>query len=180
MRLYFGFQYLIHINYKIASATTRPQKCNRYALYEPDTGNEIGKVINGYATDSFNRHNSRTQQKLRKVPALARDYPGFVANRIPYAYDKRSHQYTARRRGRCGKRLIPLWNWAWRTDGAPATPCWSDSMCAFPLCRFLFNGFETLTCPLPIAREYGWRQKIRQHQNRWRILTIIVRGTKSW
>ena len=44
---------------------------------------KLVEVINGYATDQFVTGTIvELSKKLGKVPALANDYPGFVANRI--------------------------------------------------------------------------------------------------
>ena len=68
---------------KIASVTTRPQNVIGMHFMNPVPVMKLVEVINGYATDSFVTGTIvELSKKLGKVPALAHDYPGFVANRI--------------------------------------------------------------------------------------------------
>lgn len=68
---------------KIAAATKRPQQVIGMHFMNPVPVMKLVEVINGYATDSFVTGTiMELSKKLGKVPALANDYPGFVANRI--------------------------------------------------------------------------------------------------
>lgn len=68
---------------KIASATERPQQVIGMHFMNPVPVMKLVEVINGYATDPFVTGTIvELTKKLNKVPALANDYPGFVANRI--------------------------------------------------------------------------------------------------
>ncbi|OJU24378.1 MAG: 3-hydroxybutyryl-CoA dehydrogenase [Sphingobacteriales bacterium 41-5] len=68
---------------KIAAATKRPQQVIGMHFMNPVPVMKLVEVINGYATDSFVTGTIvELSKKLGKVPALANDYPGFVANRI--------------------------------------------------------------------------------------------------
>lgn len=68
---------------EIASWTQRPSQVIGMHFMNPVPVMKLVEIINGYATDS------RVTQKIHalslylgKVPAVAQDYPGFVANRI--------------------------------------------------------------------------------------------------
>lgn len=68
---------------KIAAATGRPQQVIGMHFMNPVPVMKLVEVINGYATDAFVTGTiTELAKKLGKVPALANDYPGFVANRI--------------------------------------------------------------------------------------------------
>lgn len=68
---------------KIAAATKRPQQVIGMHFMNPVPVMKLVEVINGYATDQFVTGTIvELSKKLGKVPALANDYPGFVANRI--------------------------------------------------------------------------------------------------
>ncbi len=68
---------------KIAAVTKRPQRVIGMHFMNPVPVMKLVEVINGYATDPIvTRSIVALIKKLGKVPALANDYPGFVANRI--------------------------------------------------------------------------------------------------
>ncbi|HTG55605.1 MAG TPA: 3-hydroxyacyl-CoA dehydrogenase NAD-binding domain-containing protein, partial [Niabella sp.] len=68
---------------KIASATTRPQQVIGMHFMNPVPVMKLVEVINGYATSNFVTGTIvELSKQLGKTPALANDYPGFVANRI--------------------------------------------------------------------------------------------------
>lgn len=68
---------------KIAAATKRPQQVIGMHFMNPVPVMKLVEVISGYATDSFVTGTIvELSKKLDKIPALANDYPGFVANRI--------------------------------------------------------------------------------------------------
>ena len=68
---------------KIAAATARPQQVIGMHFMNPVPVMKLVEVINGFATDTFVTGTIiELTKKLGKVPALANDYPGFVANRI--------------------------------------------------------------------------------------------------
>lgn len=68
---------------KIAAATARPQQVIGMHFMNPVPIMKLVEVINGFATDTFVTGTIiELTKKLGKVPALANDYPGFVANRI--------------------------------------------------------------------------------------------------
>lgn len=68
---------------KMAAATSRPQQVIGMHFMNPVPVMALVEVINGYTTSS---HVTETiielSKQLGKTPALANDYPGFVANRI--------------------------------------------------------------------------------------------------
>lgn len=68
---------------KIAAATKRPGQVIGMHFMNPVPVMKLVEVINGYATESFVTGTIvELSKKLGKIPALANDYPGFVANRI--------------------------------------------------------------------------------------------------
>lgn len=68
---------------KIASATNRPQQVIGMHFMNPVPVMKLVEVINGYATSNFVTGTVvELSKQLGKTPALANDYPGFVANRI--------------------------------------------------------------------------------------------------
>ena len=68
---------------RIASVTKRPSKVIGMHFMNPVPVMKLVEVINGYATDAEVTQNIyRLSADLGKVPCVANDYPGFVANRI--------------------------------------------------------------------------------------------------
>lgn len=68
---------------KIASVTRRPARVIGMHFMNPVPVMKLVEVINGYATSADVTALIVTLSKeLGKVPALANDYPGFIANRI--------------------------------------------------------------------------------------------------
>ncbi|NDC41295.1 MAG: 3-hydroxybutyryl-CoA dehydrogenase [Chitinophagia bacterium] len=68
---------------KIASVTKRPGKVIGMHFMNPVPVMKLVEVINGYATDAVVTDQIvELSKKLGKVPAMANDYPGFIANRI--------------------------------------------------------------------------------------------------
>lgn len=68
---------------KIASVTQRPQQVIGMHFMNPVPVMPLVEVINGYATSTFVTGTIvELSKQLGKTPALANDYPGFVANRI--------------------------------------------------------------------------------------------------
>lgn len=68
---------------KIAAATQRPQNVIGMHFMNPVPVMQLVEVINGYATSTAVTETIvELSRKLGKIPALANDYPGFVANRI--------------------------------------------------------------------------------------------------
>ena len=68
---------------KIASVTGRPGKVIGMHFMNPVPVMKLVEVINGYATDSaITQLICKLSEKLGKIPCVANDYPGFVANRI--------------------------------------------------------------------------------------------------
>lgn len=68
---------------KIAAATRRPQQVIGMHFMNPVPVMKLVEVINGYATDNYVTGTIvELSRDLGKTPALASDYPGFVANRI--------------------------------------------------------------------------------------------------
>lgn len=68
---------------KIASVTKRPGKVIGMHFMNPVPVMKLVEVINGYATDAdVTSTIYDLSEKLGKVPCVANDYPGFVANRI--------------------------------------------------------------------------------------------------
>ncbi|MGJ7030387.1 3-hydroxyacyl-CoA dehydrogenase NAD-binding domain-containing protein [Niabella hirudinis] len=68
---------------KIASVTSRPGQVIGMHFMNPVPVMKLVEVINGYATHTAVSDTIiALSKKLGKMPALANDYPGFVANRI--------------------------------------------------------------------------------------------------
>ncbi|ANH84017.1 3-hydroxybutyryl-CoA dehydrogenase [Niabella ginsenosidivorans] len=68
---------------RIAAATGRPGQVIGMHFMNPVPVMKLVEVINGYATaQSVTATIVELSRKLGKIPALANDYPGFVANRI--------------------------------------------------------------------------------------------------
>ena len=68
---------------KIASVTNRPEKVIGMHFMNPVPIMKLVEVIRGYATsDEVTNTIMDLSKQLGKVPTLANDYPGFVANRI--------------------------------------------------------------------------------------------------
>jgi len=68
---------------KLASATSRPHKVIGMHFMNPVPVIKLVEVINGYATDAAVTETIMELSKaIGKVPTLANDYPGFIANRI--------------------------------------------------------------------------------------------------
>lgn len=68
---------------KIAAATNRPEKVIGMHFMNPVPIMKLIEVIRGYATtDEVTETIMEVSRKLGKVPVMANDYPGFVANRI--------------------------------------------------------------------------------------------------
>lgn len=68
---------------KIAAATSRPSKVIGMHFMNPVPVMKLVEIINGYATEAaVTTQIVELSKALGKVPAVANDYPGFVANRI--------------------------------------------------------------------------------------------------
>lgn len=68
---------------RIAAATQRPQQVIGMHFMNPVPVMKLVEVINGYATSNYVTGTIvELSKQLGKTPALANDYPGFVANRI--------------------------------------------------------------------------------------------------
>src|SRR5690606_9095977 len=68
---------------EIASWTQRPSQVIGMHFMNPVPVMKLVEIINGYATeDEVTRKIHALSLHLGKVPAVAQDYPGFVANRI--------------------------------------------------------------------------------------------------
>lgn len=68
---------------KIASVTQRPQQVIGMHFMNPVPVMKLVEVINGYDTSNYVAGTIvELSRQLGKTPALANDYPGFVANRI--------------------------------------------------------------------------------------------------
>ena len=68
---------------RIASVTKRPGKVIGMHFMNPVPVMKLVEVINGYATDAaITKTVYELSEQLGKVPCVANDYPGFVANRI--------------------------------------------------------------------------------------------------
>jgi 3-hydroxybutyryl-CoA dehydrogenase len=68
---------------KIASVTKRADKVIGMHFMNPVPVMKLVEVINGYATSAeVTKEIYALSEKLGKVPCVANDYPGFVANRI--------------------------------------------------------------------------------------------------
>lgn len=68
---------------KIASVTGRPEKVIGMHFMNPVPVMKLIEVINGYATaEEVTKTIHSLSEHLGKVPCVANDYPGFIANRI--------------------------------------------------------------------------------------------------
>lgn len=68
---------------KIAAATKRPEKVIGMHFMNPVPVMKLIEVINGYKTDkAVTATIIELSKAIGKVPAMANDYPGFIANRI--------------------------------------------------------------------------------------------------
>ena len=68
---------------KIATATSRPDKVIGMHFFNPVPVMKLVEVIRGYATsDETNSRIVELSKALGKIPVEARDYPGFVSNRV--------------------------------------------------------------------------------------------------
>lgn len=68
---------------KIAAATKRPEKVIGMHFMNPVPVMKLIEVINGYKTDkAVTTTIIELSKAIGKVPAMANDYPGFIANRI--------------------------------------------------------------------------------------------------
>lgn len=68
---------------KIAAATNRPDKVIGMHFMNPVPVMKLVEIIKGYSTsDEVARVISDKTKQINKVPVVANDYPGFVANRI--------------------------------------------------------------------------------------------------
>lgn len=68
---------------KIAAATNRPDKVIGMHFMNPVPVMKLVEIINGYSTaEAVTETIVALSRRLGKVPCVANDYPGFVANRI--------------------------------------------------------------------------------------------------
>ena len=68
---------------KIAAVTRRPASVIGLHFMNPVPVMKLIEIINGYATDAaVTRQMTELAEKLGKIPCVANDYPGFIANRI--------------------------------------------------------------------------------------------------
>lgn len=68
---------------KIGAATNRPEKVIGMHFMNPAPVMKLVEIIRGYSTDQEVCETVKTiTEKLGKIPLEAKDYPGFVANRI--------------------------------------------------------------------------------------------------
>jgi len=68
---------------KIAAVTRRPGSVIGLHFMNPVPVMKLIEIINGYATDpGVTRQMTELAEKLGKIPCVANDYPGFIANRI--------------------------------------------------------------------------------------------------
>ncbi len=68
---------------RLAAVTKRPEKVIGMHFMNPVPVMKLIEVINGYSTESAVTETILSLSKsLNKIPALANDYPGFIANRI--------------------------------------------------------------------------------------------------
>lgn len=68
---------------KIGAATNRPEKVIGMHFMNPVPVMKLVEIIRGYSTDQEVCETVKTiTEKLGKIPLEAKDYPGFVANRI--------------------------------------------------------------------------------------------------
>ncbi|MEN9686207.1 MAG: hypothetical protein RLZZ28_1993 [Bacteroidota bacterium] len=68
---------------RIAAATKRPEKVIGMHFMNPVPVMKLVEIINGYATEAaVTEIITDISKQLGKIPCVANDYPGFVANRI--------------------------------------------------------------------------------------------------
>ncbi|RPD41359.1 3-hydroxyacyl-CoA dehydrogenase family protein [Chitinophaga barathri] len=68
---------------KIAAVTKKPGKVIGMHFMNPVPVMKLVEIINGYATEkSVTEYITDLSKQLGKVPCVANDYPGFIANRI--------------------------------------------------------------------------------------------------
>lgn len=68
---------------KIASVTKRPSQVIGMHFMNPVPVMKLVEIINGYATSAaVSSTITELSKQLQKVPCVANDYPGFIANRI--------------------------------------------------------------------------------------------------
>ena len=68
---------------ELASATNRPDKVIGMHFMNPVPVMKLVEIINGYSTSAeVTQTIEDLSKKIGKVPAMANDYPGFIANRI--------------------------------------------------------------------------------------------------
>lgn len=68
---------------QIAAVTSRPDKVIGMHFMNPVPVMKLVEIINGYATDNaVSETIVELSKQLNKVPCVANDYPGFIANRI--------------------------------------------------------------------------------------------------
>lgn len=68
---------------KLAAATQRPEQVIGMHFMNPVPVMQLVEIINGYATSSYVTGSIvELSKQIGKTPAIASDYPGFVANRI--------------------------------------------------------------------------------------------------
>lgn len=68
---------------QLAAATKRPEKVIGMHFMNPVPVMKLVEIINGYSTSAeVTKTIEELSLKIGKVPAMANDYPGFIANRI--------------------------------------------------------------------------------------------------
>lgn len=68
---------------QLAAATKRPEKVIGMHFMNPVPVMKLVEIINGYSTDkAVTEQIVELSKAIGKVPAMANDYPGFIANRI--------------------------------------------------------------------------------------------------
>ena len=68
---------------ELAAQTSRPEKVIGMHFMNPVPVMKLVEIINGYSTSKEVTDTIETlSKKIGKVPAMANDYPGFIANRI--------------------------------------------------------------------------------------------------
>jgi 3-hydroxybutyryl-CoA dehydrogenase len=68
---------------ELASVTSRPEKVIGMHFMNPVPVMKLVEIINGYCTSSaVTQTIEDLSKKIDKIPAMANDYPGFIANRI--------------------------------------------------------------------------------------------------
>ncbi len=68
---------------ELASVTSRPEKVIGMHFMNPVPVMKLVEIINGYSTSNeVTKTIEDLSKKIGKIPAMANDYPGFIANRI--------------------------------------------------------------------------------------------------